>query len=96
MKNRTATVALFVGLSLGLAGGYAFGTEPTKAVPIIGIDPVATDFVFMEIHVIDHDKTNNQKFFIGPLPHHGDAVEMIYTGDEESGAMKFQLRTKAP
>lgn len=53
------------------------------------------EWTFMEVHVMNHGKTDNEKFFIGPLPEVGDAVEMVYIGSRESGAMRFMLRTKS-
>lgn len=53
-----------------------------------------TDFTFMVVHVINEGKTDNQKFFVGRLPKVGEAVEMIYIGDDKDGSMKFQLRTR--
>lgn len=52
------------------------------------------DWTFMEVHVLNHDKSANEKFFIGPLPEIGQAVEMVYVGSRESGSMRFMLRTK--
>jgi hypothetical protein len=47
------------------------------------------------MHVLEEGVTANEKFFIGPLPSVGQAVEMVYVGSEDDGAMNFQLRTKA-
>lgn len=54
------------------------------------------DFTFMDVRVTDHGKVANEKFFIGPLPEPGQAVEMIYIGPGDNGSMKFQLRVKQP
>lgn len=54
------------------------------------------EWVFMEVEAVDHGKPANEKFFIGPLPEPGQAVEMIYIGPGENGSMKFQLRVKQP
>ena len=73
-------------LSIGSSGGdgiFIHGETPG-------------DWIFMDIHAFDHDKTANEKFFVGPLPAIGDAVEMVYIGDDSTGGMRFQLRTKAP
>lgn len=52
------------------------------------------EFTYTELHVIQEGKTANEKFFEGPLPEVGQAVEMVYIGSRENGAMRFQLRTK--
>jgi len=60
----------------------------------IAVPTEPVDFTFMEVHVIDRGATANERFFIGDLPHAGDAVEMVYVGSRDDGAMRFQLRTK--
>lgn len=52
------------------------------------------EWTFMEVEAVDHGKPANEKFFIGPLPQPGQAVEMIYIGPGDNGSMKFQLRVK--
>lgn len=54
----------------------------------------STEFTFMVVHVINNDKTENEKFFLGPLPKIGEAVEMVYVGDDALGGMRLQLRVR--
>lgn len=58
------------------------------------VNPIPTSYTFMQVGVFDKDKNPiNEKFFIGPLPIEGQAVEMVFVG-MEGNYMKFQLRTK--
>jgi hypothetical protein len=70
---------------------------PEHGPGIVGIKPpLWTQYHFMEILVKTIDgKTDNGKFFVGPLPAKGDAVEMVFVdSDPLTGAMYFQLRKK--
>ena len=52
-----------------------------------------TDYTYCEIHATTEDgKTINEKFFDGRLPQIGEAVEMVFVGNRDNGAMMFQLR----
>lgn len=64
--------------------------------PIFEIKPTEpTIYTFMEVLVKDRDgNPQNEKFFVGDLPSAGNTVEMVFVGTTETGAMKFQLRTK--
>jgi hypothetical protein len=54
-----------------------------------------TQYTYHEILVrTANGEIANDKFFIGPLPNPGDAVEMVYIGSRHTGEMRFQLRTK--
>lgn len=46
------------------------------------------------VRVIVDGKTDNGKFFQGPLPVIGDSVIYVYIGDDEDGTMKFQFQTR--
>lgn len=53
-------------------------------------------YTFCEMIVRNPEgEIDNSKFFEGPLPKVGQAVEMVYVGDSDEGALRFQLRTKA-
>lgn len=57
--------------------------------------PAPPTFTFMEVHLINEGKTDNERFFLGPLPKEGEAVEMVYVGSTPEGGMRLQLRTKS-
>jgi hypothetical protein len=52
------------------------------------------EYTYMEVHVLAGGQTANEKFFLGRLPHEGEAVEMVYVGSKPDGTMRFQLRTR--
>lgn len=85
----------FLVVGMLLAAGAAVGVAQNFDMFKAGGDASdRLEFTFMAVHVIDHGVTANEKFFLGPLPKKGEAVEMVYVGDQEDGAMKFQLRVK--
>lgn len=60
------------------------------------LGPETVNYIYHEILVRNgRGEIDNSKFFEGPLPKVGQAVEMFYIGDSEEGAMRFQLRTKS-
>lgn len=78
-----------------LLTGPAFGTEHAEYFLATSPNPIPIpSFTFMVVHAVDHGATVNEKFFLGPLPHPGDVVEMVYTGSDADGAMLIQLRTR--
>lgn len=90
---RTAIIAALIGVGF-IAVGVAASQERQAPTPIAKANPVPLSYTFMQVHVKNKGETDNQKFFVGPLPREGEAVEMVYVGSEPDGAMNFQLRTK--
>lgn len=61
----------------------------------INLSSQSTFYTFLILKVINEKgDIENEKFFVGALPKIGEAVEMIYVGNENDGGMRFQLRTK--
>lgn len=71
------------------------GVSISQEVFVFKNTPAPPTFTFMEVHVINEGKTDNEKFFLGPLPKEGEAVEMVYVGNTSEGGMRLQLRTKS-
>lgn len=68
-------------------------TSKTETIPVDPEDKCT--YTYHSVHVIGNDgKPANDKFFVGRLPQVGEAVEMVYVGDTDDGAMRFQLRVK--
>lgn len=57
---------------------------------------VDTTYTFMTINVKLEDGSHAEdKYFLGPLPKEGDALELVFVGrDEKSGGLRIQLRAR--
>lgn len=77
---------------LGLVTGLA-ATSLAQDYKVMAPTP-PTEFTFMILHAVNQGRTENEKFFLGPLPAVGQAVEMVYVGDDGVGGMRMQLRAK--
>ena len=79
-----------------LLADYEYNKRQALSQSLVNIAPPTepADFTFIEVHVVDHGVTANERYFVGDLPQVGDAVEMVYVGSRDDGTMRFQLRTK--
>lgn len=66
----------------------------SDSTPVLKLQSFVPNWTFMSVLAKDHNAVANDKFFIGRLPKKGEAVEMIYTGDNSDGSMNFQLRVR--
>lgn len=54
------------------------------------------DVTFMTAKFTHLGVVHNERYFIGRMPRPGEAVELVYIGDNEQNEMRFQLRVRSP